>query len=107
MRPNPTSAATVRHRLLGVALLLLAACPFAVGDALASAGTDQVVLGPRPISADELAQVQLDSWNVLHGLPLSAVDRVIQGKNGYLWLATQEGLVRFDGTKFQVYRKAA
>ncbi len=106
MRPFPSTAVTAGHRFLGAVLVFLTACLFAAGDTLASDDTGKVILGTRPTSSDELAQVQLDSWNVLHGLPLSAVDRVIQGRNGYLWLATQEGLVRFDGLEFRVYRKA-
>ncbi|MFT4604113.1 MAG: signal transduction histidine kinase/ligand-binding sensor domain-containing protein [Rhodothermales bacterium] len=106
MRPFPNIVLTARHRFLGAALVVLVACSLASGEIQASDGTGGGVLGSRPTGSDELAQVQLDSWNVQHGLPLSAVDRVIQGKNGYLWLATQEGLVRFDGLDFKVYRKA-
>lgn len=85
--------------LIVCALLLCAGSAVAAGPANSFPGT-------WPVAGEELAQVQLDSWNVEHGLPLSAVDRAIQTRDGYLWLGTQEGLVRFDGYGFKVYRKS-
>lgn len=37
------------------------------------------------------------------GLPQNSVFSVVQTRDGYLWLATQEGLVRFDGARFVVF----
>ncbi len=37
------------------------------------------------------------------GLPHSRVNDIIQGKQGYLWMATNLGLSRFDGHKFINY----
>jgi len=39
------------------------------------------------------------------GLPQNYVYSIIQGKNGYLWIATGEGLVRYDGFDFKVFTK--
>ncbi len=36
-------------------------------------------------------------------LPHATVHDVLQTRDGYLWLATQEGLVRFDGVRFAVF----
>lgn len=36
-------------------------------------------------------------WNQNHGIPQSHVIDIAQTQNGYLWLATPGGLVRFDG----------
>jgi signal transduction histidine kinase/ligand-binding sensor domain-containing protein/AraC-like DNA-binding protein len=44
-----------------------------------------------------------EAWSVQHGLPVNAVKRVLQGRDGYLWLATYGGLVRFDGVRFTVF----
>ena len=38
-------------------------------------------------------------------LPQNSVFSILQTGDGYLWLATQEGLVRFDGVRFQVFNK--
>ena len=43
-------------------------------------------------------------WGVEEGLPLNAVNHIIQSENGFLWMATLDGLARFDGYKFDVYK---
>jgi signal transduction histidine kinase/ligand-binding sensor domain-containing protein len=39
-------------------------------------------------------------WQSEDGLPGNAVRSVVQAADGYLWVATAEGLVRFDGVRF-------
>jgi ligand-binding sensor domain-containing protein len=36
-------------------------------------------------------------------MPQSTVTCVAQSSDGYVWLGTQNGLVRFDGVKFRVF----
>lgn len=45
-------------------------------------------------------------WGVSEGLPIASVTAMIQGRSGYLWLTTYDGLVRFDGLTFKAYRSA-
>jgi diguanylate cyclase (GGDEF)-like protein len=45
------------------------------------------------------------TWNTRDGLPQVSVQAVLQTRKGFLWLGTQEGLVRFDGAKFTVFNK--
>ncbi|MGH7976876.1 MAG: ligand-binding sensor domain-containing protein, partial [Limisphaerales bacterium] len=45
----------------------------------------------------------VDSWSAEQGLPQSSVISVIQTRDGYLWLGTLNGLVRFDGIHFTVF----
>jgi ligand-binding sensor domain-containing protein/signal transduction histidine kinase len=45
----------------------------------------------------------VDSWNNKEGLPQSSVISLIQTRDGYLWLGTLNGLVRFDGSRFKVF----
>lgn len=52
-----------------------------------------------------LAQYQFDSWTTENGLPQNAVNAIVQTRDGYLWLATFDGLVRFDGVQFTVFNK--
>lgn len=52
----------------------------------------------RPLSA-----LLLDSWSTREGLPQSSVNALVQDADGYLWIGTQDGLVRFDGTTFTAY----
>jgi signal transduction histidine kinase/ligand-binding sensor domain-containing protein len=42
-------------------------------------------------------------WSTDDGLPNDAVTAVVQTPDGYLWLATYDGLVRFDGVTFTRY----
>ncbi|HEY3055266.1 MAG TPA: EAL domain-containing protein [Thermoanaerobaculia bacterium] len=45
------------------------------------------------------------TWTVDRGLPQSTVLGLTQTRDGYLWIATQEGFVRFDGQEFVTYDK--
>ncbi len=48
----------------------------------------------------------VDRWTVEDGLPVSGVTAVHRDPGGYLWLATFDGLVRFDGRRFVVFDSA-
>jgi len=52
-----------------------------------------------------LSQYIHDLWQTDQGLPQNSVFAVVQTRDSYLWLATQEGLVRFDGIRFTVFDK--
>ncbi len=43
------------------------------------------------------------SWQTESGLPQNTIHAILQSHDGYLWLATEGGVVRFDGLKFVVY----
>ncbi len=49
---------------------------------------------------------QFDHWTTDDGLPQNAVNAILQTRDGYLWLATYDGLVRFDGRQFTVFDKS-
>ncbi|MCK4763484.1 MAG: response regulator [Candidatus Aminicenantes bacterium] len=51
----------------------------------------------------KLSQYILNVWGVEEGLPQGTVHTITQTGDGYLWLGTQEGLVRFDGVHFDIY----
>jgi ligand-binding sensor domain-containing protein len=46
-----------------------------------------------------------EAWSKDQGLPQVSVESLCQTRDGYLWLATQEGLARFDGSRFQVFNR--
>ena len=48
---------------------------------------------------------QFDVWQTDEGLPQSTVTSILQTRDGYLWLGTQKGLVRFDGVHFSVFNQ--
>lgn len=49
-----------------------------------------------------LSQYVMTTWTDRDGLPSDTVLDVLQDKTGYIWLASYEGLVRFDGDRFVV-----
>ena len=53
-----------------------------------------------------LAQYRFTQWTVETGLPQSSVRGIVQTPDGYLWVATLNGLARFDGVRFKVYDKS-
>lgn len=48
-----------------------------------------------------------DAWHTENGLPQSSVLAILQTRDGYLWLGTQGGLVRFDGVKFTLFNPSS
>src|SRR4051812_33720575 len=56
--------------------------------------------------ARAVTQYRHDTWTTRQGLPQSSVEAIAQTPDGFLWLGTQEGLVRFDGVRFVVFDKA-
>ncbi len=45
----------------------------------------------------------IQTWQTAEGLPQDSVNSIIQTPDGYLWLATFNGLARFDGARFTVF----
>ncbi len=62
-------------------------------------------LGLLP-SSSVLAQneISLRHYSVQDGLPEESAFAILQDRLGFMWLGTQNGLVRFDGYTFTVYR---
>ncbi|HXQ71676.1 MAG TPA: two-component regulator propeller domain-containing protein, partial [Pyrinomonadaceae bacterium] len=56
--------------------------------------------------ASTTAQYRFDSWTTDNGLPQNSIYSIIQTRDGYLWIATFDGLVRFDGVQFKVFNKS-
>ena len=54
----------------------------------------------------ELSQFTHELWTTDDGLPQNSVNAVAQTSDGYLWIGTQEGLVRFDGVQFTTFDKS-
>jgi signal transduction histidine kinase/ligand-binding sensor domain-containing protein/CheY-like chemotaxis protein len=47
-----------------------------------------------------------ESWTVKDGLPVNSINSLLQDRAGYIWAATFDGLVRFDGIRFTVFNSA-
>jgi signal transduction histidine kinase len=49
-----------------------------------------------------LAEFGRQSWAMENGLPQNSVHALVQTRDGFIWLGTEAGLVRFDGISFLV-----
>ncbi len=61
------------------------------------------VAGSLPIGAGTLAGYTQHVWQAADELPEQTVQAFAQTPDGYLWIGTTGGLVRFDGTRFTVF----
>ena len=52
-----------------------------------------------------LTQFIVDTWSTDQGLPNNAVLAQIKASDGYFWLVTYDGLVRFDGLRSKVFKQ--
>lgn len=73
------------HRLLWFSIALFGLCAFAHA-------------APPP------ALPQFATLTVADGLPSTAVYRVAQDHDGFIWIASHDGLARDDGVGFRIYR---
>lgn len=51
------------------------------------------------------ADYRFDVWTADSGLPQNFIGRIVQSRDGYLWMSTLDGLVRFDGVRFTVFNR--
>jgi signal transduction histidine kinase/ligand-binding sensor domain-containing protein/CheY-like chemotaxis protein/HPt (histidine-containing phosphotransfer) domain-containing protein len=74
-------------RVLGAGWLLGASC----------------LLPPIPAGAAEAPPLVLDHLTPADGLPQGRVDAVLQDSQGFVWIGTEDGLVRYDGHELHRY----
>ena len=89
--------ASVRSTVLAGLLALLAlccVCPLLAAPATAAGAQPR----DKPISA-----FYREIWTTRQGLPHNQVNAIDQTPDGYLWLGTWEGLVRYNGLEFQIF----
>ncbi len=63
---------------------------------------NKVIDNATPI---KVSQYIIDNWTTENGLPSDVLLSIIQTHNHYLWIASFNGLIRFDGAKFTVFNK--
>lgn len=80
------------------------ACSFAL--AIVRIPTVLLLCAPSALPLDpttEISQYRRRIWQTEDGLPQNSVLAMAQTADGYLWLGTGDGLVRFDGVRFTVF----
>jgi ligand-binding sensor domain-containing protein len=50
--------------------------------------------------------VRFKTWNTENGLPQNSIQAIAETPDGYLWLATRDGVAQFDGLRFKVFQKS-
>src|SRR6185503_10145472 len=53
-----------------------------------------------------VSQYLHDSWGTERGFPAGTITAIAQTSDGYLWIGTDKGLVRFDGFNFHRFERA-
>jgi signal transduction histidine kinase/ligand-binding sensor domain-containing protein len=67
------------------------------------AGVVLSLLGGAPAHASAL---HYRVWTIEDGLPTGSVRSIAQTPDGYLWIGTLDGLVRFDGVRMRLYQRS-
>ncbi len=76
--------------------------PLAAAPAAPTASS--IAPGPRGLDPrKDVTQYPLDVWTEQRGLPNDHVQALAQTDDGYLWVATEQGLGRFDGASVTVF----
>jgi ligand-binding sensor domain-containing protein len=57
-----------------------------------------------PVPLPPLSEYVIETWETDRGLPHNSTAGAIQRRDGFVWVATQAGLVRFDGVEFKLVR---
>lgn len=92
------SCGNLKRQTLFILAIILSTSPITRG-ALAS--------DPKNAATKNAAtQYVLENWTTENGLPQNSINDILQTRDGYLWLASHGGLVRFDGTRFVVFDRS-
>src|SRR4051794_1881766 len=81
------SISFAQRRLVTVCLLAISATYAATESRLTSAGP----------------AYGIDYWREAEGLPQSKIRAIVQTYDGYIWLGTDNGVVRFNGASFTAF----
>jgi hypothetical protein len=62
--------------------------------------------GGSDLSPADRNNYDVRQYNSENGLPQNSATGLLLDKNNFLWITTQNGLVRFDGRRFRIYDKS-
>ena len=75
--------------------------------ALALLGYGLTAGDARPVTVPFASEYQAEVWDLSDGFPENSCSGIIAAPDGYLWLGTFRGLVRFNGQTFRHWGPAA
>ncbi|MBX3748366.1 MAG: hypothetical protein KF833_23925 [Verrucomicrobiae bacterium] len=79
---------------------------FSLGPFLPVFGATHADRGPAGLSSSPVDDYVVRQWTVEDGLPYDQVNCLLATGNGFLWIGTQRGLVRYDGTDMVILDRA-
>jgi ligand-binding sensor domain-containing protein/signal transduction histidine kinase len=82
---------------LSIALQVIAACATCLGVVVTP-----TLAGPVPRGLEDFT---VTTWNESDGLSASRLTAIEQDQDGYLWIGTDVGVLRFDGVRFQPFNR--
>lgn len=95
--------ACLRKWGLGVLAILLAT----MGVCFASKAAAQAPTAPQTGSPEKpISAFYRETWTTRQGLPHNQINAIVQTPDGYLWLGTWEGLVRYNGFEFSLFNRS-
>lgn len=103
-RPTQCVPTVIQGRIwnrICTTLLLLQLIPAAGPDPARA----QVPPG-HPTVLEQGVEFGHETWTIEDGLPLSHLNGLAFSQDGYLWLSSFDGLIRFDGARFTVFNTA-
>jgi len=63
------------------------------------------ILLPLTLTSQNIKDFQFNNWQKKDGLPNNNINEVIKDNLGFLWIATNDGLCRYDGhNQLKIYR---
>src|ERR1017187_6949611 len=90
-----------RARIKGVCQILAVTCGIAAVIFSGPMAGGQVTVTFDPTEA--FREYSHDVWQAENGLAEDSIQAISQSSDGFLWLGTERGLVRFDGLRFKVF----
>ena len=56
------------------------------------------------VNAETYEDIRFTNYTIEEGLPQATVETMVQDDKGYMWFGTNDGLARYNGYGFKVYR---
>jgi signal transduction histidine kinase/ligand-binding sensor domain-containing protein len=99
MEANPS---IMLARTSNLRMNLLSRLHLAMGSSLLWTLCGIASLSPPAQSQDPNSFVH-QSWSTENGLPQNSVHQIFQSTDGYIWIATEGGIARFNGVDFKTF----
>ena len=96
MNPTEFSIRCATTAVIALSLLGATACPVMADDRVANSLRSDA-------SFEEHLQQQ---YRFADGLPSDWIHDILQTHDGYVWIATHNGVARYDGIRFQVFNRS-